>query len=94
MKTDLPNPTTLAPSPEEPEIPRRTASDLDTMPPADNPSTGGGPVAPSSSVAEEVPPPESASARRRFGFGTLVIGFGLVTYPFALRELESRRVQQ
>jgi hypothetical protein len=77
MKTDLPNPTTLAPSPEEPEIPRRTASDLDTMPPADNPSTGGGPVAPSSSVAEEVPPPESASARRRFGFGTLVIGFGL-----------------
>lgn len=28
------------------------------------------------------------------GIVTLVVGFGLVTYPFALRELESRRVQQ
>lgn len=28
------------------------------------------------------------------GVITLVVGFGMVTYPFALRELESRRVQQ
>ena len=28
------------------------------------------------------------------GIVTLVVGFGLVTYPFALRELEARRVQQ
>ena len=28
------------------------------------------------------------------GVVTSIVGFGLVTYPFALRELEARRVQQ
>ena len=28
------------------------------------------------------------------GIVTLVVGFGVVTYPFALRELEARRIQQ
>jgi 3-dehydroquinate dehydratase len=28
------------------------------------------------------------------GVITSIVGFGLVTYPFALRELEARRAQQ